>query len=142
MTKEEFQKYQEQTFDSYIKTLIRNESIDGRRKMARRMEREISLSDLGNNDLPAVFYEDKYVLEKVNIHIEIGGAEIFDCLLGQAILSLPPKWRNVIVMYYFLDMSDEKIGGVLQLTTGAIRHRRQVALKRLKTILEDMGYER
>lgn len=78
----------------------------------------------------------------MNVHIEIGGAEIFDCLLGQAILSLPPKWRNVIVMYYFLDMSDEKIGGVLQLTTEAIHHRRQVALERLNTILEDMGYER
>lgn len=142
MTREEFQRYQEQTFDAYAKRLIRNESIDARRELARRTEREVSLSALPYDDLPAVAHEDKYCLERLGIHSRAGEVEVLDHLLGQAIMSLAPKWRDVIVMYYFLDMSDEKIGGLLQLTAGAIRHRRQTALERLRTMLEDMGYER
>ena len=142
MTKAEFQRYQEQTFDSFAKRLIRNESIDARRELARRAERETSLSSLPYDDWPAISHEDSYLTEKLSIHSRAGEITVFDRLLGQALMSLVPKWRDVIVMYYFLDMTDEKIAGLLQLTAGAIRHRRQVALARLKTILEDMDYEK
>lgn len=142
MTMAEFQLYQEQTFDSYAKHLIRNESIDARRELAHRAEHEVSLSALPYDDLPAAAHEDKYCLEKLGVHSGAGEVEVLDHLLGQAIMSLAPKWRDVIVMYYFLDMTDEKIGGLLRLTAGAIRRRRQTALERLKTMLEDMGYER
>lgn len=140
MTQVKFQQYQEQTFDSYAKRLIRNEGRNARKELARQAEREVSLSALPCDDLPAVAHRDKYFLEKVGVHSKAGEVVVFDRLLGQAVMSLAPKWRDVIVMYYFLDMSDEKIGGVLQLTAGAIRHRRQVALERLKTMLEDMEY--
>lgn len=142
MTQVEFRQYQEQTFDSYMKRLIRNEGRNTKKELARRAEREVSLFALPYDDLPAVTHEDRYLLEKLGVHSKAGTAEVFDRLLGQAIMSLAPKWRDIIVMYYFLDMSDEKIGGILQFTTGAIRHRRQIALERLKTMLEDMGYER
>lgn len=141
MTQVEFQQYQEQTFDSYMKRLIRNEGRNAKKELARRAEREVNLSALPYDELPAVSHEDRYLLEKLGVHIKGGEVEVFDRLLGQAVMSLAPKWRDVIVMYYFLDMTDEKIGGILQLTTGAIRHRRQTALERLKTMLEDMGYE-
>ena len=142
MTQVEFRQYQEQTFDSYAKRLIRNEGRNAKKELARRAEREVSLSTLPYDDMPAVSREDKYLLEKLGVHSRAGEVEVLDRLLGQAIMSLAPKWRDVIVMYYFLNMSDEKIGSVLQLTTGAIRHRRQTAIERLKTMLEDMGYER
>lgn len=142
MTQMEFRQYQKQTFDSYAKRLIRNEGRNAKKELARKAEREVTLSMLPYDDLPAVSHEDRYLLEKVGVHSRAGEIEVFDRLLGQAIMSLAPKWRDVIVMYYFLDMSDEKIGSVLQFTTGAIRHRRQVALERLKTMLEDMGYEK
>lgn len=141
MTQVEFQQYQEQTFDSYMKRLIRNEGRNAKKELARRAEREVSLSALPYDELPTVSHEDRYHLEKLGVHIKGGEVEVFDRLLGQAVMSLAPKWRDVIVMYYFLDMTDEKIGGILQLTTGAIRHRRQTALERLKTVLEDMDYE-
>lgn len=142
MTQVEFQQYQEQTFDSYVKRLIRNEGRNAKKELAHRAEREVSLFSLPYDELAAVSREDKYHLEKASVHSRAGKVEVLDRLLGQAIMSLAPKWRDVIVMYYFLDMSDEKIGGLLQLTTGAIRHRRQTAIERLKTMLEDMGYER
>lgn len=142
MTQVEFRQYQEQTFDSYMKRLIRNEGRNTKKELARRAAREVSLSALPYDDLPAVTHEDRYRLERLGVHSKAGTAEVLDSLLGQAIMSLAPKWRDVIVMYYFLDMSDEKIGGILQFTMEAIRYRRQIALERLKTMLEDMGYEK
>lgn len=142
MTQVDFRQYQEQTFDSYAKRLIRNEGRNAKKELARRAQREVSLSMLSYDGLPIVAHEDKYLLEKADVHSKAGEVEVFDRLLGQAVMSLVPKWRDVIVMYYFHGLSDEKIGGVLHLTTGAIRHRRTVALDRLKTTLEGMGYER
>lgn len=39
MTQVEFQRYQEQTFDSYVKRLIRNEGRNAKKELARRAER-------------------------------------------------------------------------------------------------------
>lgn len=142
MEQAEFQRYQEETFDSYAKRLIRNESRNAKKELARQAEREISLSSLPDSGLLSAAHEDRYLLEKVDVHIQVGEVKIFDWQLGQALMSLAPKWRDVIVMYYFLDMTDDRIGGVLHLTTGAIRHRRQAAIEHLKTVLEDIGYER
>lgn len=44
MTQVEFQRYQEQTFDSYVKRLIRNEGRNAKKELARRAEREVNLS--------------------------------------------------------------------------------------------------
>lgn len=142
MKQTEFQRYQEETFDSYAKRLIRNESRNAKKELAHQAEREVSLSSLPDNGLLSAAHEDRYLLEKADVHIHAGEVKVFDWLLGQALMSLAPKWRDVIVMYYFWDMTDEKIGSALHLTTGAIRHRRKAAIEHLKTMLEDIGYER
>lgn len=142
MKQVEFQQYQEQTFDSFAKRLIRNEGRNAKKELARQSEREVSLSSLPFDSLSAISHEDKYSLEKFGIHTQVAKVEVFDHLLGQAIMSLAPKWRDIIVMYYFLNLGDTEIGGVLKLTPGAIRHRREVALDQLKTLLEDIGYEK
>ena len=68
--------------------------------------------------------------------------DVFDGVLGQALSFLPPKWRDVLVCYYFLDESDNQIGTRLNMTPAGVRHRRKVALARLKNALEALGYEK
>ena len=46
MTTEAFRTYQEQTFDSFCKSVIRNESTDARRELAAKAEREVPLSSI------------------------------------------------------------------------------------------------
>ena len=43
MTLSEFHTYQEQTFDSYVKTVIANEAKNAKKEIARRSEREVIL---------------------------------------------------------------------------------------------------
>ncbi len=141
MTTQEFTTYQEQTFDSYAKRLIRNEGADAKKELARRAKREAQLSALSPVELSALVGEDRYSLEKVTLFVRENEVDVFDTVLGQALSFLPPKWRDVLVLYYFLDESDAQIAGRLNMTPSGISHRRKVALSRLKDTLEAMGYE-
>jgi len=54
MTLEEFYTYQEQTFDSFCKIVIRNESTDAFRELAYRREHEVEFSALSSSELAAL----------------------------------------------------------------------------------------
>lgn len=139
MTTQEFTTYQEQTFDSYAKRLIRNEGADAKKELARRANRESQLSALSPADLAALTTEDTYRPEKVTLFVRDSEVAVFDTALGQALSFLPPKWRDVLLWHYFLDESDEQISVRLNMTPAGVRHRRKVALARLKGALEAIG---
>lgn len=141
MTAQEFATYQEQTFDSYAKRLIRNEGADAKKELARRAKREARLSALSPVELSALAGEDRYSLEKVTLFVRENEVNVFNAVLGQALSILPPKWRDVLALYYFLDESDAQIAGQLNMTPAGVSHRRKVALARLKDALEALGYE-
>ena len=66
-----------------------------------------------------------------------------DTALGQAILQLPIKYREVIVLYYYEDLRLEHIATLLQLPISTVKTRMQRAKKRLKVLLEEAPtYER
>lgn len=141
MTTQEFTTYQEQTFDSYAKRLIRNEGADAKKELARRANRESQLSALPPADLAALTTEDTYRPEKVTLFVRDSEVAVFDAALGQALSFLPPKWRDVLLWHYFLDESDEQISVRLNMTPAGVRHRRKVALARLKGALEAIGHD-
>lgn len=70
------------------------------------------------------------------------GKSFKDMLLGQAIASLPPMRREVILLSYFLGKNDPQIAKLLNLTPNTIRYRRQTTLQRLKEILEVLADEK
>jgi len=77
MTAQEFATYQEQTFDSYAKRLIRNEGADAKKELARRAKREAQLSALSPVELSALAGEDRYNLEKVTLFVRENEVNIF-----------------------------------------------------------------
>lgn len=142
MTLEQFHTYQEETFDSFIAKLIRNEGKDARKEIARRAEHEISLSQLMEEELAEITSMDTYNLEEMTFTVRDDTVTVNDILLGQAIASLPPMRREVILLSYFMGKNDPQIGALLNLTPNAIRYRRQTTLETLKNILEALGHER
>ena len=60
MTIAQFHTYQEQTFDSFCKAVIRNESIDAFRELAHRREHEVEFSALPPGELASLQAEDPY----------------------------------------------------------------------------------
>lgn len=142
MTLEQFYTYQEQTFDSYVAVVIKNESRNAKKEIARRAKHEISLSQLMNDEVAQIAAADDYDLESMTFSVAGGTVTIHDILLGQALASLTPQRREVILLSYFLKKNDPQIAAILNLGKDAVFFRRNSTLQRLKEILEDLNYER
>ena len=142
MTLEQFYTYQEQTFDSYIATVIKNESKDAKKEIARRAEREITLSQLTKDELAMIAEEDNYNIESITFLVDGVTITIQDMLLGEAIASLPPQRREVILLSYFMGKKDPEIAKHLNIGEDAVFFRRSSTIQLLKKILAGMNYER
>lgn len=142
MTMEEFYLYQEQIFDSFSKHTIKNLSSTIHSKLDKRAEQETALSALPLAEASKLSSMDTYHLDD-GMTFMVRGCPVIvqDSALGQALFSLPPKRRDVILLFYFLDKNDPQIGQILNLSTGTVNYRRATALSRLRELLEELGYE-
>ena len=59
--------------------------------------------------------------------------------LTQAIMALPPKLREIVLLYYYQDMSLRTCAGVLGISAPTATRRLQQAQKKLRSHLEERG---
>ena len=143
MTMEKFNLYQEQIFDSFNKRIIKHIGIDIHNEDEALAKVETSISCLPFKEAAKLSTEDTYQLEDSSVmRFEVYGfpVEVKDPLLGQALLSLPPKRRDVILLFYFADRNEPQIGQLLHIATMTVNTRRKKALSALREILEGLQY--
>lgn len=142
MTREQFYTYQEQTLDSFIKTVAKNKSIDILREYARQADRETPLSELSPSDIgKSASVTDSYRLYSRPYRVCNYVIQISDPIIGEVLQYLTPQRREVILLYYFLDYNDAEIGRLLRIDNTTAKYRRRSALKQLKKLVEDMQNE-
>ena len=56
--------------------------------------------------------------------------------LGQAILKLPVKYKDVILLYYYQDMSQDEIAEILQTSASTVSRRLKRAQEKLRDVLK------
>lgn len=140
MTLEQFYTYQEQTFDSFCKTVIRNESIDAFRELAHRREHEIEFSALSPKELAALQAEDPYSSYKKSFRVHGYVVEVCDRSLGEILEYIPSSQRDIVLLSYFLDYPDMEISKLLKMSKSTVQYRRKATLRRLKQLLEDLDH--
>lgn len=139
MTKAEFQKSQEQTFDSFCKKVIRNAAISIYREMTARAEREVSLSDLSESEMASLCTVDTYHTYTKEYTVLGHAIKIHDPQIGEALQFIQPKQRDIILLSYFLDYSNVEIAKLLKISISTVTSRRNTALNKLKLQIENMG---
>ena len=139
MTQEDFERYQEETFDSFCKTVIRNEGINAHVELAVKAKHEMSLADLGNRELSQLAKPDNYELDGSHFHIFGEDICVRDTELSDAMRTLPLQRQKVILLSYFLGMSDVEIGHLLGVNANTVGYHRHMALQHLQTLLEGMN---
>jgi RNA polymerase sigma factor (sigma-70 family) len=136
-----YEQFNEMTFESYIKRAIDNAVNKVSKKQTEREEWERSLSSVTDADLYSISPKDAEIksVGQTGRVFRVQGEDVsvYDEKLGEVLLSLLPKDRKVILMYYFLKMTDEKISHVLGVTRAAVQQRRNNAMKKLHALLED-----
>ena len=128
-------------FDSYCKRILKNEAIDCFREIQKHRQREIFFSELNEKEWKQLYMEDEYDLDTCNFRVQGYDVEVKDALIAEALKFLSEKKREVVLMAYYLDMSDTEIAKLLNLRQSTIHYHRTSSLKTLKEYLEERTNE-
>ena len=135
MTEDEAYKVHIQyTFNAFCKIVIRHAAIDKILKLRRRWEREVSLDYLMN---------EKFVQLAEPEQLEDCGqtAVLYHAELAAALALLPEQAQEEIFRYYFLRQPQRVIGVHIGRTRSTAGRHIQLALKRLRRLMEGKRYE-
>ena len=128
-------------FDSYCKRILKNEAIDCFREIQKHRQREIFFSELSEKEWKQLYMEDEYDLDTCNFRVLGYDVEVKDALIAEALNLLSDKKREVVLLAYFLDMSDTEIAKLLNLRQSTIHYHRTSSLKSLKEFLDERTNE-
>jgi len=128
----------EMQFDTFCQKVIKHACLDAHAQFRRRAECEQPL-ELAYDILAE---PDKTAYGRTWLHTDRFSVCIYDPELAEAIHSLVPRQRNIILLCYFAEYSDRETGDILGLPVHVIRFGRQAALKKLKEILTAINYEK
>lgn len=128
-------------FDSYCKRTLKNEAYDCYREIRKHIQKEVFFSELSEKEWEQLYMEDQYNLEAYNFRVREYDIEVKDVLLAEVLKLLSDKKREVVLMAYFLEMSDTDIAKLMDLRQSTIHYHRTSSLKTLKEYLEAKGNE-
>ncbi|AOY74719.1 RNA polymerase sigma factor [Clostridium formicaceticum] len=121
----------EHQFDRLCKKVMLGEARSCKKERAKRSQKEISI-----NEVKEIATYDEYEIENTFQW----GDEVFtfkNDFLYEAVRLLEKDKRNIILLSYFLEMTDEEIARTLKAIRRTINYKRNRALKELKKRLED-----
>ena len=125
-------------FDRYCKLVLRGEKLSDEKEMNQRKHKEISISYLTEKELSELSIIDIYKVESEIFHVLDYDIEVKDDLLGKALKFLPRKKRNIILLYFFMDMSDTEIALYMKLAGSTVNYHRVCSIRLLKEIIEEI----
>lgn len=132
--------YQKKTvrhqFDSLCRKVLRDESRNYKKQLARRAEKEANFSGLSEVELNQLYVMDEYPSDSTYFDVLDYQIAVKDGRLAEALAALPSKKRDVILLSYFLDMTDTEIAEKLEVVGSTIHRRRTSSLEELKLRLE------
>lgn len=109
----EYKEHIEYTFATFCKIVLRNASISAYRDFGRKQKREVSLDYLISVTPFEPFTTDNYLEQYDKPTVFVGkGQEVIVASkrLADALCRLSEQRRVVLLMYFFLGYTDEKIG--------------------------------
>ena len=124
-------------FDSFCKKILREEYRDCMREVQRRMRHELSFSALSSHETEQLYVMNEYPSDRHYFSVLGYDIAVEDELVSRALSTLPSLKRDIILLSYFLDMTDQEIGDILHLVRRTVQYQRINALKQLKEMLEE-----
>ncbi len=128
----------EKQFHNFCITVLKNEANDIHRAYARQKLREKSLEDLTLDELLELSVPCD--MQKPTL-FAVGGNLVLiqNEALADALKSLTDQKRELILLYFFLDKTDQEIADVNHMLRQTVTYQRKSTLKKLKQYLETEG---
>lgn len=123
-------------FDSFCKKILKHEARDFYDELKRQRSREVSFSDLSAKQLEQLYSEDQYFSTEQIFNVLGLDVAVTDDVIAEALESLPERRRDIVLLSYFLELSDREIGDKLNMLRATVQYQRTRTLQRLKKIME------
>ena len=130
------QKRIEMQFDSYCKTAMVNELKNIHKHRSNLHRHEKAFSELGEFEKCKLYAEDEYDCMKNIIITKDIMAEISNDLLYEALTTLSEMKKDIILLSYWLKMSDIEISKRMDINRRTVSHMRKCSLQHLKYYME------
>ena len=136
-----FERFNEMIFESYCMKSVLNAIKKERNRKDARGEVEQSLSTLTDAMLYALSTEDDEMIQAEKPHqifcIHGRNIPIYDPKLSCALSHLMPADREIVLLYFFRELTDEKIASLVHMSRPTVSSRRKAATRRLRELMED-----
>lgn len=119
-------------FDSFCRKVLREEARDYERHIAWRSDHEVSLSELSEEQERQMYVLDEYPSEQTHFHVQGYDVAIENENLANALTVLPDDKRDIVLLAYFLDMTDQEIADKLDMVRRTVQYKCAQSLKELK----------
>lgn len=124
-------------FDRFCQKILHDEKVDYIREQEYLKQHEITFDEIPEKELYKVHVLDEYDVNMI-IFKCLGMTCGKDTLLAEALKELSDRKRNVILLSYFMEMSDSDIAKEMQLVRETIYLHRKGSIKILKKIIEEI----
>lgn len=123
-------------FDYMARKVMLRTKSNYRRSVGRRIRHECLLSEISDLELNKLHTSDTYHLDSRIYKILSLDVAVTDCQIAQALDVLSKRKRDIILMFYYLEMSDAEIAKHLSVNRSTVYRNRNSALEIIKTLLE------
>jgi RNA polymerase sigma factor (sigma-70 family) len=118
--------------------IMKDEAKDCYREYTNKMQREALFSELTAYERNQLQATDSYPSDFIHFSVLGYDIAVHDAQIGEALAALPVRKRNIILMSYFLDMSDAEIGELMHLVRQTIYRHRTSTLSNLAKYIKEV----
>ena len=128
-------------FDACVKDCLKKELLYRIRTINNYKKHYVNISELNKEERDKLSTFDVYPSNEFRekLTTRIFDAEIHNELLYQALLLIKPITRELIVLKFWGEMTDEEIGQVLSISRKMVNYYKNKALINLKKIIEEIN---
>ncbi|MCB2836412.1 sigma-70 family RNA polymerase sigma factor [Streptococcus dysgalactiae subsp. dysgalactiae] len=128
-------------FDSFCKKVLKHEARDYYDELKRQRKKEKSFSDLSLKEMDQLYTVDKYFVTEQIFNVLGLDVIVTDDFIAGALENLPEQKRDIILLSYFLELSDREIGDKLNMLRSTVQYQRTRTLQMIKTFMEGDVHE-
>ena len=122
-------------FCAYCIKVLRGEALNYLDELERQRKREVNFSEILQKDLETQYCCDDYDMAE-NFTVMGRQVPVRDEWICKALKKLPIKKREIILMLYFLDMTEKEIAACLKLVQSTVHYHKDDSLRLIQAAIE------
>ena len=125
-------------FDTFIRRSLKNETINFVKAEKTKQKKYVDFSELSKSEEKELFAFDEYPSEKFEerLSTQLFDAIIHNELIYEALLSIKPNSRELILLKFWGNMTDHEVGEILNMSEYAVNKHKLRTLKKLRIFME------